>query len=86
MFVRRTKFNLLFQPNRIGKTRRKAKSHRFWFSQHGKVTKMADMRANKVSRRTNILSRVTRMRMIIVSLKANTNMYPSKSFMLKRLA
>lgn len=86
MFVRRTKFNLLFQPNRIGKTRRKAKANRFWFGQHGKVTKMADMRANKVSRRTNILSRVSRMRMIIVSIKGNINMYPSKSFMQKRLA
>lgn len=85
MFVRRTHFNLLFQPNRIGKTRRKAKANRFWFDQHGKVTKMADMRANKISRKTNILSRITRMRMIIVNIKGNINMYPSKSFMMRRL-
>ena len=83
--VRRTHFNLLFQPHRIGKQRNKAEMKKpYLWTMLPKRTKMVDIRINSVSRKTRILSRLTKMRMIIMNIKLGRKMRPSRSFMVKR--
>lgn len=88
MFVRKTKFNLLFQPKRIGKRKTKARLARRFETKYKTRTKMQDCRANAASRRTRILGRFNYLRMItIYNVKYGIihRRKKSKSFMLKRV-
>ena len=82
-FIRRTFFNVLYQPTKIGGRRYKRKSGK---KAYNKRSRLYDLRVNKVSRKAAILSRFTYLRMIIIyNILHKTDRRRAKSFMLKRL-